>query len=121
MLRETGFCSGIENYSRYFDRRKPGTRPFCLLDFFPKDFLLIVDESHETIPQIHAMSGGDFKRKSTLVEYGFRLPAAIDNRPLRFEEFEALTPQTIYVNNTGEIQYMDGVFGVSIFVEIRGC
>ena len=100
MIKEVGYCSGIENYSRYFDRRKPGTRPFCLLDFFPKDFLLIVDESHETIPQIHAMSGGDFKRKSTLVEYGFRLPAAIDNRPLRFEEFEALTPSTIYVSAT---------------------
>ena len=112
MIKEVGYCSGIENYSRYFDRRKPGTRPFCLLDFFPKDYLLIVDESHETIPQIHAMSGGDFKRKSTLVEYGFRLPAAIDNRPLRFEEFEALTPSTIYVSATPadyELQRCDGV------------
>ena len=112
MIKEVGYCSGIENYSRYFDRRKPGTRPFCLLDFFPKDFLLIVDESHETIPQIHAMSGGDFKRKSTLVEYGFRLPAAIDNRPLRFEEFEALTPQTIYVSATPadyELQRCEGI------------
>lgn len=100
MIKETGYCSGIENYSRYFDRRKAGTRPFCLLDFFPKDYLLIIDESHVSLPQIHAMSGGDFKRKSTLVEYGFRLPAAIDNRPLKFEEFESLTPNVIYVSAT---------------------
>lgn len=100
MIKEVGYCSGIENYSRYFDGREAGTRPFCLLDFFPEDFLLIIDESHVTLPQIHAMSGGDFKRKTTLVEYGFRLPAAIDNRPLRFEEFESLTPQTIYVSAT---------------------
>ena len=112
MIKEVGYCSGIENYSRYFDRRKPGTRPFCLLDFFPKDYLLIVDESHETIPQIHAMSGGDFKRKTTLVEYGFRLPAAIDNRPLRFEEFESLTPTTIYVSATPaqyELERSEGI------------
>ncbi len=112
MIKEVGYCSGIENYSRYFDNRKPGTRPFCLLDYFPKDFLLIVDESHVTLPQIHGMSGGDFSRKSTLVEYGFRLPAAIDNRPLRFEEFESLTPTTIYVSATPadyELQRCDGV------------
>lgn len=100
MIREVGHCSGIENYSRYFDNRKPGTRPFCLLDFFPKDFLLVIDESHVTIPQIRAMYGGDHSRKENLVEYGFRLPAALDNRPLKFEEFESLIPQTIYVSAT---------------------
>ncbi len=112
MIKEVGYCSGIENYSRYFDRRQPGTRPFCLLDYFPKDFLLIIDESHVTIPQIHAMYGGDFSRKSTLVEYGFRLPAALDNRPLRFDEFEALTPTTIYVSATPadyELQRSGGI------------
>ena len=112
MIQEVGYCSGIENYSRYFDQRKPGTRPFCLLDYFPKDYLLFVDESHETIPQIHAMSGGDLKRKTTLVEYGFRLPAAIDNRPLRFEEFESLTPNTIYISATPadyELERSEGV------------
>lgn len=100
MIREVGYCSGIENYSRYFDNRKPGTRPFCLLDFFPDDYLMVIDESHVTIPQIRAMYGGDHSRKGNLVEYGFRLPAAIDNRPLKFEEFESLTPQTIYVSAT---------------------
>jgi len=100
MIREVGHCSGIENYSRYFDNRKPGTRPFCLLDFFPDDFMLIIDESHVTIPQIRAMYGGDHSRKENLVEYGFRLPAALDNRPLKFEEFESLVPQTIYVSAT---------------------
>ena len=100
MIKEVGYCSGIENYSRYFDGRAAGTRPFCLLDFFPKDFLLIIDESHVTLPQIHGMSGGDHARKANLVEYGFRLPAAFDNRPLRFEEFEELTPKTIYVSAT---------------------
>ena len=100
MIRELGYCSGIENYSRYFDGRPPGSRPFCLLDYFPKDFLLVIDESHVTIPQIRAMYGGDAARKKNLVEYGFRLPAAKDNRPLKFEEFEALTPQTIYVSAT---------------------
>jgi excinuclease ABC subunit B len=100
MIREVGHCSGIENYSRYFDNRKPGTRPFCLLDFFPNDFLLVIDESHVTIPQIRAMYGGDHSRKENLVEYGFRLPAALDNRPLKFEEFESLVPQTIYVSAT---------------------
>ncbi|GAB1359085.1 excinuclease ABC subunit UvrB [Porphyromonadaceae bacterium] len=100
MIREIGHCSGIENYSRYFDGRKPGTRPFCLLDFFPKDFLVMVDESHVTIPQIRGMYGGDYSRKQNLVEYGFRLPAAIDNRPLRFEEFEEIVPQVVYVSAT---------------------
>lgn len=100
MLREVGYCSGIENYSRYFDNRKPGTRPFCLLDFFPKDFLMIVDESHVTIPQIRAMYGGDHSRKENLVEFGFRLPAALDNRPLKFEEFESLLNQVIFVSAT---------------------
>ncbi len=100
MIKEVGFCSGIEDYSRYFDGRLPGTRPFCLLDYFPKDFLTIIDESHVTIPQIRAMYSGDLSRKTNLVEYGFRLPAALDNRPLRFEEYEALTPQTLYVSAT---------------------
>ena len=100
MIREIGHCSGIENYSRYFDNRKPGTRPFCLLDYFPKDFLMVIDESHVTIPQIRAMYGGDRSRKENLVEYGFRLQAAMDNRPLKFEEFETLTPQTIYISAT---------------------
>ena len=100
MMREVGYCSGIENYSRYFDGRKPGVRPFCLLDYFPKDFLTIIDESHVTIPQIRAMHGGDMSRKMNLVEYGFRLPAAIDNRPLKFEEFEDATDKTIYVSAT---------------------
>ncbi len=100
MMRELGYCPGIENYSRYFDGRSPGTRPFCLLDYFPKDFLCIIDESHVTIPQIRAMYGGDNSRKVTLVEYGFRLPAAIDNRPLKFEEFENLTQQIVYVSAT---------------------
>ncbi|MCM1515499.1 MAG: excinuclease ABC subunit UvrB [Paraprevotella sp.] len=100
MIRELGHCSGIENYSRYFDGREPGQRPYCLLDFFPDDFLLVVDESHESIPQIGAMYGGDQARKKNLVEYGFRLPAAKDNRPLTFEEFEEMVPQTIYVSAT---------------------
>ncbi len=112
MIRELGHCSGIENYSRYFDGRKAGERPYCLLDFFPDDFLLMVDESHESIPQIRAMYGGDRKRKMTLVEYGYRLPAAMDNRPLTFDEFESLTPQTIYVSATPadyELQRAEGV------------
>ncbi|MBD5315596.1 MAG: excinuclease ABC subunit UvrB [Bacteroides sp.] len=112
MMREVGHCSGIENYSRYFDGRKPGMRPFCLLDYFPDDFLTIIDESHVTIPQIRAMYGGDRSRKMNLVEYGFRLNAALDNRPLKFEEFERLTPQTIYVSATPadyELQKSEGV------------
>lgn len=112
MIRELGHCSGIENYSRYFDGRQPGERPYCLLDFFPKDFLLVVDESHESIPQIRAMWGGDRRRKTTLVEYGYRLPAALDNRPLTFDEFEQMTGQTIYVSATPadyELQRSEGV------------
>ena len=112
MIRELGHCSGIENYSRYFDGRAPGTRPYCLLDFFPKDYLLVIDESHVSVPQIHAMYGGDQARKTTLVEYGFRLPAAKDNRPLKFEEFDAMTNQVIYVSATPadyEIAQSEGV------------
>lgn len=100
MIRELGYCSGIENYSRFFDGRKPGARPFCLLDYFPDDYLMVIDESHVTVPQIRAMYGGDRSRKISLVEYGFRLPAALDNRPLNFQEFEKLAPQTIYVSAT---------------------
>lgn len=113
MMKELGHCSGIENYSRYFDGREPGMRPFCLLDYFPRDFLTIIDESHVTIPQLRGMNGGDLSRKMNLVEYGFRLPAAIDNRPLKFDEFEALTPQKIYVSATPgdyELIQSEGVF-----------
>ena len=112
MIRELGYCSGIENYSRYFDRRLPGTRPFCLLDYFPKDFLMVIDESHVTTPQIRAMYGGDRARKINLVDYGFRLQAAIDNRPLKFEEFENLLHQTIYVSATPadyELEKSEGI------------
>ena len=113
MIRELGYCSGIENYSRYLDGRLPGTRPFCLIDYFPKDFLMVVDESHVTLSQVHAMYGGDRSRKENLVEYGFRLPAAMDNRPLKFEEFEAMQNQVIYVSATPadyELQKTDGVY-----------
>lgn len=112
MIRELGHCSGIENYSRYFDGRAPGTRPFCLLDYFPKDFLMVVDESHVTIPQIRAMYGGDRSRKLNLVEYGFRLPAAMDNRPLKFDEWEALTTQTVFMSATPapyELEKSEGI------------
>ncbi len=112
MIKEIGHCSGIENYSRYFDGREPGQRPFCLLDYFPKDFLTIIDESHVTLPQIRAMFGGDLSRKTNLVQYGFRLPSALDNRPLKFEEFESLTPQTIYVSATPadyELERSEGI------------
>jgi excinuclease ABC subunit B len=112
MLQELGYCPGIENYSRYFDGRPPGQRPFCLLDYFPDDFLTIIDESHVTLPQIRAMHGGDHSRKQTLVEYGFRMPSAIDNRPLRFEEFEILVGQTVYVSATPadyELEKCEGV------------
>lgn len=112
MMRELGYCSGIENYSRYFDRRQPGQRPFCLLDYFPEDFLMVVDESHASMPQIRAMWGGDRSRKESLVEYGFRLPSAMDNRPLKFQEFEELIGQTIFVSATPadyEIRKADGV------------
>ena len=112
MLRELGYCSGIENYSRYFDGREAGSRPFCLIDYFPDDFLLVIDESHATIPQVRAMYGGDRSRKQNLVEYGFRLPSAMDNRPLKFDEFEAMINQTIFVSATPadyELQQSDGV------------
>lgn len=112
MIKEIGYCSGIENYSRYFDGRDPGTRPFCLLDFFPENYLTVIDESHVTIPQIRAMYGGDHSRKTNLVEYGFRLPAAIDNRPLKFEEFEILAPEIIFVSATPadyELQKSEGI------------
>ncbi len=113
MIRELGYCSGIENYSRYLDGREPGTRPFCLLDYFPDDYLMVIDESHVTIPQVHAMYGGDRSRKENLVDYGFRLPAAMDNRPLKFEEFEMLQNQVIYVSATPadyELQLCQGVY-----------
>ncbi|MEH6768978.1 excinuclease ABC subunit UvrB [Maribacter arcticus] len=113
MIRELGYCSGIENYSRYLDGREPGTRPFCLLDYFPDDYLMVIDESHVTIPQVHAMYGGDRSRKVNLVDYGFRLPAAMDNRPLKFEEFEALQNQVLFVSATPadyELQLSQGVY-----------
>jgi excinuclease ABC subunit B len=113
MMKELGYCSGIENYSRFFDGRSPGMRPFCLLDYFPDDYLMVIDESHVTVPQIRAMYGGDRSRKMSLVEYGFRLPSALDNRPLNFEEFERLAPQTIYVSATPadyELQKTEGVY-----------
>lgn len=119
MIREIGHCSGIENYSRYFDGRNPGTRPFCLLDFFPKDFLVVIDESHVTIPQIRAMYGGDHSRKSTLIEYGFRLPAAFDNRPLKFEEFEGFDKQTIYVSATPADYELNRCEGVIVEQVVR--
>lgn len=113
MMKELGYCSGIENYSRFFDGRSPGMRPFCLLDYFPDDYLMVIDESHVTVPQIRAMYGGDRSRKLSLVEYGFRLPSALDNRPLNFEEFERLAPQTIYVSATPadyELQKTEGLY-----------
>lgn len=119
MMREVGHCSGIENYSRYFDGREPGMRPFCLLDYFPKDFLTIIDESHVTVPQIRAMYGGDMARKMNLVNYGFRLPAALDNRPLKFEEFERLTNQTVYVSATPADYELERSQGVIVEQLIR--
>lgn len=133
MMRELGYCNGIENYSRYMDKRKPGDRPFCLLDYFPKDFLLVIDESHVTVPQIRGMYGGDRSRKENLVEYGFRLPSALDNRPLKFNEFESIVGQTIYVSATPaeyEIRESEGVIVEQIIrptglldppIEIRPC
>ena len=133
MIRELGYCSGIENYSRYFDGRSPGTRPFCLIDFFPDDFITIIDESHATIPQIRGMYGGDRSRKQTLVEYGFRLPSALDNRPLKFDEFESMVGQTIYVSATPsdyEMQQTQGVYVEQLIrptglldplIEVRPC
>src|SRR5205085_12403432 len=112
MIRELGYCSGIENYSRYFDGREPGERPFCLLDYFPDDFVMVIDESHVTVPQVRAMDGGDRSRKQNLVEYGFRLPAALDNRPLKFDEFETLINQVIFVSATPadyELQQSEGI------------
>ena len=113
MIKELGYCSGIENYSRYMDGRMPGSRPFCLLDYFPKDYLMVIDESHVTIPQVHAMYGGDRSRKEALVEYGFRLPAAMDNRPLKFPEFEEMQNQVIYVSATPadyELEKSGGIY-----------
>ncbi len=133
MMRELGYCSGIENYSRYMDGRLPGTRPFCLLDYFPDDYLMIIDESHATLPQVKAMFGGDFSRKQNLVEYGFRLPSAMDNRPLKFDEFEALTNQVIYVSATPaeyELEKADGILVEQLvrptgildpIIEVRPC
>lgn len=133
MMRELGYCSGIENYSRYFDRRLPGTRPFCLLDYFPEDYLMLIDESHVTVPQIRAMFGGDFSRKQNLVEYGFRLPSAMDNRPLKFEEFVSLQNQCIYITATPaeyELQMSEGVIVEQLIrptgvldpqIEVRPC
>lgn len=119
MIRELGYCSGIENYSRYFDRRQPGERPFCLLDYFPKDFLMVIDESHVTVPQIRAMYGGDRSRKINLVDYGFRLQAAVDNRPLKFEEFETLLNQVIYVSATPADYEMEKSEGIVVEQLIR--
>ncbi|MCP4911425.1 MAG: excinuclease ABC subunit UvrB [Bacteroidetes bacterium] len=119
MMRELGYCSGIENYSRYFDGRNPGTRPFCLLDYFPENYITIIDESHVTLPQLRAMYGGDRSRKHNLVEYGFRLPAAMDNRPLKFEEFEQLTRQTVYVSATPSDYELEQSGGVIIEQLIR--
>ncbi|SJZ67517.1 excinuclease ABC subunit UvrB [Sediminibacterium ginsengisoli] len=119
MIRELGYCNGIENYSRFFDRRRPGTRPFCLLDYFPKDFLCVIDESHQTIPQIAGMYGGDRSRKLVLVEYGFRLPSAIDNRPLNFNEFENLTGQTIFVSATPGDYELEKTGGVVVEQVVR--
>ena len=119
MIKEVGYCSGVENYSRYFDNRPPGSRPFCLLDYFPNDFLLIIDESHVTVPQIRAMYGGDASRKKNLVQYGFRLEAALDNRPLKFEEFEQLIKRAIYVSATPADYELDKSEGVIVEQVIR--
>ena len=119
MIRELGYCSGIENYSRYIDGRAPGTRPFCLLDYFPDDFLMVVDESHVTLSQVHAMYGGDRSRKENLVEFGFRLPAAMDNRPLKYEEFEQLQQQVIYVSATPSDYELEQTAGVYVEQVIR--
>ena len=119
MIRELGYCNGVENYSRFFDRRKPGTRPFCLLDYFPKDFLCVIDESHQTIPQVSGMYGGDRSRKLILVDYGFRLPSALDNRPLNFHEFETMTDQTIYVSATPGDYELEKCGGVVVEQVVR--
>jgi excinuclease ABC subunit B len=119
MIRELGYCNGVENYSRFFDRRKPGTRPFCLLDYFPKDFLCVIDESHQTIPQVSGMYGGDRSRKLILVDYGFRLPSALDNRPLNFHEFETMTDQTVYVSATPGDYELEKCGGVVVEQVVR--
>ncbi|OYW20197.1 MAG: excinuclease ABC subunit B [Sphingobacteriales bacterium 12-47-4] len=119
MIRELGYCNGIENYSRFFDRRRPGTRPFCLLDYFPKDFLCVIDESHQTIPQVSGMYGGDRSRKLVLVDYGFRLPSALDNRPLNFHEFESLVNQVIYVSATPDDYELEKTGGVVVEQVVR--
>jgi excinuclease ABC subunit B len=119
MMRELGYCNGVENYSRFFDRRSPGTRPFCLLDYFPKDFLCVLDESHQTVPQISGMYGGDRSRKLTLVDYGFRLPSALDNRPLNFHEFESMIPQTIFVSATPGDYELEKTGGVVVEQVVR--
>jgi excinuclease ABC subunit B len=119
MMRELGYCSGIENYSRYMDGRAPGTRPFCLLDYFPEDYLMIIDESHATLPQVRAMFGGDFSRKQNLVEYGFRLPSAMDNRPLKFEEFQSMLNQVIYVSATPAEYELEKAEGIVVEQLIR--
>ena len=119
MIRELGYCNGIENYSRFFDRRRPGTRPFCLLDYFPKDFLCVIDESHQTIPQVSGMYGGDRSRKLTLVDYGFRLPSALDNRPLNFHEFSNMINQTIYVSATPGDYELEQTGGVVVEQVVR--
>lgn len=119
MIRELGYCSGIENYSRFFDRRRPGTRPFCLLDYFPKDYLMVIDESHHTIPQVSGMYGGDRSRKLVLVDYGFRLPSALDNRPLNFHEFEALLNQTIFVSATPDDYELEKTEGIVVEQVVR--
>jgi excinuclease ABC subunit B len=119
MIKELGYCSGIENYSRFFDRRRPGTRPFCLLDYFPKDFIMVIDESHQTIPQVSGMYGGDRSRKLILVDYGFRLPSALDNRPLNFHEFESLLNQTIYVSATPDDYELEKTGGIVVEQVVR--
>ncbi len=119
MIRELGYCNGIENYSRFFDRRNPGTRPFCLLDYFPKDFLMVIDESHQTIPQVSGMYGGDRSRKLVLVDYGFRLPSALDNRPLNFHEFESLTNQVVFVSATPDDYELEKCGGVVVEQVVR--
>jgi excinuclease ABC subunit B len=119
MIRELGYCSGIENYSRFFDRRKAGTRPFCLLDYFPKDFICVIDESHQTIPQVSGMYGGDRSRKLILVDYGFRLPSALDNRPLNFNEFESIVGQTIFVSATPGDYELEKTGGVVVEQVVR--
>ena len=119
MIRELGYCNGVENYSRFFDQREPGTRPFCLLDYFPKDFLCVIDESHQTIPQVSGMYGGDRSRKMVLVDYGFRLPSALDNRPLNINELENMLNQTIFVSATPDHFELEKCGGVVVEQVVR--